>query len=282
MFEALRLAALRLHRKVDRVVSPPPSIWGREWDVLVILDGCRLDLFATLAGEYDWLPTPGSIRSVASSTTEWLPRTFDRYRKCAYITANVNTGVVFPGGVPVTHLDEVWRYAWDNDVGTVPPRPVTDAAIRYGRDSDPERMIVHYMQPHHPFIGRPLGDRGTSKQGTRFRKETPTVWERLEAGELDRATVWGAYADNVRLVLDDVALLRENLDADRMIISSDHGNAIGEYGQYGHKPGLGLSALVSVPWYPTTARDTHTHDPTTHQEIKPMDAHDQLAALGYR
>jgi len=49
-------------------------------------------------------------------------------------------------------LDEVWKYAWDDDLGTVPAAAVTDRAVALARERDPERLVVHYMQPHHPFV----------------------------------------------------------------------------------------------------------------------------------
>jgi len=61
-------------------------------------------------------------------------------------------------------LDEVWTYAWDNELNTIPARPITDRAISTWRQEDVNKMIVHYMQPHVPFIDRPdLGTYGDTQ-----------------------------------------------------------------------------------------------------------------------
>jgi hypothetical protein len=80
--------------------------------------------------------------------------------------------------VTVSYLDEVWRSYWDNDIGTIRPRPITDAAIDFGRKETPDRLIVHYMQPHHPFLDAPEMDRGSRiAPGDREReKQSKTVW----------------------------------------------------------------------------------------------------------
>jgi glucan phosphoethanolaminetransferase (alkaline phosphatase superfamily) len=86
-------------------------------------------------------------------------------------------------------------------------------------------------------------------------------------------------------VLDDVELLLENLDAETVVISSDHGNAIGEWGLYGHPTHVPLSCLVDVPWYRTTAEDIRTHEPESRdpdqEPLTSEEVKDRLADLGY-
>ncbi|PSP48877.1 hypothetical protein BRC67_12005, partial [Halobacteriales archaeon QH_3_68_24] len=43
-----------------------------------------------------------------------------------------------------------------------------------------------------------------------------------------------AYLDNLRIVLDEVAVLLENIDADTVAITTDHGEAFGERNFYRH------------------------------------------------
>ena len=38
-------------------------------------------------------------------------------------------------------------------------------------------------------------------------------------------------------VLNDIGILLDNLDAERVVITADHGEAFGEYGILGHKLG---------------------------------------------
>lgn len=270
-------------RRLDRFWQLAPSIYDREWDVLVLLDACRTDLLLEVAHEYAFLDDPGRVASPASQSREWLSKTFTPRRRgemaeTAYVTANPYTQTLDPADFLV--LDEVWRYVWDDESGTVPARPVTDRAIDIGREHGPDRLLVHYMQPHFPSIPN-------ASIASPYRRENAGwrpghVWDQLESGEVDRERVWQAYRDNLRYVLDEVALLLENLDAERVVISADHGNAFGEFGVYGHPPRMPLPSLHLVPWYGTTATDRRTHEPMRYEEGETVTATRQkLRDLGY-
>ncbi|SEW22728.1 hypothetical protein [Natrinema salifodinae] len=173
-----RLATGQLGRSVSRLVPATP-IWEREWDVCCVLDGCRLDLMReTAAAGHRTLPDPeavGSLWSVGSQSAEWMDRTFaPRYReemaRTAYVTGNpfssqscehilVTSDEVLPLSADdfgVFH--EAWRDEWvDDDISTIPPDSLTDAAIAIWRRREElgvDRVLIHYMQPHAPFRSR--------------------------------------------------------------------------------------------------------------------------------
>ena len=97
--------------------------------------------------------------------------------------------------------------------------------------------------------------------------------------------MWAAYRANLRYALDDVEVLLDNLDAERVVLTADHGNGVGEFGVYGHPSDLLVpTAIRRVPWVDTTARDTGDHDPAVWGEsTTPADENvkEQLRALGY-
>lgn len=285
------------------------SVYQREWDVLIVLDACRVDLFEEVADDYDWLPSSSNIhqeRSIAGSSKEWMERTFyeqrsdheKRIRNTAYVTGNPFSSHVFGTGedgvsdateYPIALLDEVWRYAWDNEVGTIRPEPLTDRAIQVGREHDGP-LIVHYMQPHIPFLSAPEmhGGFDTETWGTpeSARDSEPNlsdIWNRLREGEVNHDEVWTAYRKNLRIVLDDVDRLRQNIDADTTVLTADHGNAVGEKGVYGH-PDLSIDPIVQVPWVTVEAEDTRSDDPTFEACVESdtdETVSDRLSALGY-
>lgn len=153
-------------------------VYERDWDLLVVLDACRTDALASVAGEYDFLDEQSSIRSVGSTSSEWLSLTFDRayadeIARTAYVTANPHSEEVLRRrvlppqyvAVPFTWpdwnvvtvddfhtLEEVWQSDYDERLGVTPPAAVTNRAIAVGRETDAERLIVHFMQPHAPYI----------------------------------------------------------------------------------------------------------------------------------
>jgi hypothetical protein len=191
--------------------------------------------------------------------------------------------------VSVYALQEVWRDAWDNDIGSIRPRPITDSAIKTAREDNPNKLIVHFMQPHHPFLSAPYLDSGSYiAEGDEYRKkQSRTIWEKLEDGEVNEQVVQSEYKHNLRTVLEDVELLLNNIDSERAIITTDHGNALGEHGIYGHQGNFPIDCLVEVPWYETSAQDERSHIPSDGMEHKDTNSIDseqiksRLSDLGY-
>ncbi|WP_212750775.1 hydrolase [Haloterrigena sp. H1] len=258
-------------------------MYERDWDVLVLLDACRVDLLEEVADEYSFLDDPQMLTSVGSSSIEWLENTFvDEYThemgETAYITGNPFSKRVL-STEDLLVLDEVWRYEWDEKRGTIPARAITDRAITAGRENDCERLIIHYMQPHFPSVPEPLSD-GMNAETLGDGEGWDSPWHRLQRGELDQETLWSSYRENLRYVLDDVTLLLENLDAETVVISADHGNAAGEFGVYGH-PKVPLKPIRNVPWYETTANDTESYVPEREIGVDQGKIEEKLGALGY-
>ncbi|MFB6195793.1 MAG: hydrolase [Haloplanus sp.] len=264
----------------DNGLNVGENVLDREWDVLVVADGCRYDLMAETAPEYPFLSEPEPFTSIAGGSLSWMRRTFTATRDLsdvAYVTANPFSSRAL-GGVDFAVMDEVWRYAWDDAAGTVRAADVTDAAIETLRGRDVDRAIVHYMQPHHPFVPQQLAA-GINRENPT--EHDTTVWEKLRDGDVERETVWDAYRANLKYVLDSIADLRENVDAPRMAITADHGNALGEWGIYGHGD-YPIGALRTVPWCTTTASDERTIDPDVNRRETDVSVTEQLRDLGYR
>lgn len=264
-------------------------IYEREWDLLVLLDACRVDALEAVAPEYEFLPeTVPSLRSVAPNSDLWLERTFQPHYQSkigdtAYITANGHADGFADGGFAISEdmfhsLKKVYNHGFDESDGTIPPRTVTDAAIHTLRDTRPPRAIVHYMQPHTPYRGLDLDGIGVT-EGKSFRE---TVWDWIASGRLSRDEAWEYYLDNLRWVLDDVELLLQNVDAEQVIISADHGEAFGEWGAYGHSPYGQFDELREVPWVETTATDRSSYNPDIDRTDVDVSTDEQLKYLGYK
>jgi len=275
-----------LFEKVDAIDWRGKPIYTEQWDALVILDGCRADVLQSITHEYEFLPSEiGSVRSLASVSRTWMDQNFtedyaQEMAETAYVTSNPYSE---------SHLDEqdfllvdeVWKYAWDNDVGTVHARSVTDRAIATMREYDPDRLLVHYMQPHFPSIPDPLG---SGIEIDTFGNNWNSVWDQLRNGEINEQTVEDSYKENLRYVLDDVHLLLENIDAEQVIISADHGNAFGEYGRYGHPPRLPIDAIRTVPWVLISGKDSGGYNPNIENEqisVEESEVDQRLRDLGY-
>jgi hypothetical protein len=154
-------------------------------------------------------------------------------------------------------------------------------------------LIVHFMQPHYPFVRH---DRAFTSwhperiAGGRARNDgSEDPWQALARGTADPAVIRAAYADNLALVLDHALALAADLDG-RTVLTSDHGNLLGERAWplplrlYGHPEGLRLPALVRVPWATIdsarrTVTDEGVHSAT---EAEQEEVDQRLRALGYR
>ena len=281
--EGLGDVAYDLYTGVWWLAWPIPrgtNVYEREWDLLILLDACRVDLLRSVADEYAFLDGVERVESVGSMSKEWMAKTFtDEYEsemaRTAYVTGNVFSERLLDADRFDT-LEEVWRDGWDEAADTVRPRAVTDRAIRAAREGDPDRLVVHYVQPHHPFLDLEAFD--AEPFGPAL---SDTAVDALRKGKLERETFMNAYRDNLRRALDDVEVLLSNVDADRVAITADHGDALGEWGIYDHPVGCLHPAVRTVPWATTTATDRGTRDPDVERDAGGSDVEERLQALGY-
>jgi hypothetical protein len=283
-----RPAYYKLLHQVERFQDPGVSIYDFDWDVCIILDACRYDLMTEVADQYEFLNTVEQRRSVDSMTPAWMRRTFveERVEEMAetyYLCANPFSEEILDEE-DFAELDEIWKYAWDDDTETVLPETVTDRCINISRERDPERLLVHYIQPHWPFVPAMDLTKGSGLRPVEFGGYNKSeVWERLRRGEVSSDEVWDGYRDNLTCALDSVEILLENLEAKSVVITSDHGNAFGEYGVYGHPMHMPLDSLRTVPHVRTTAVDRETRQPETIETIVASDdIKGELEALGYK
>jgi len=252
------------------------NIFEREWDVCIILDACRADAMLEVEPECEFLSDGDEIWSVGSTSSEWMRSTFttqfhDAIGETAYVTANPHSALL--DWDRFAHVEPVYEYGWDNGLDTVPAEQVTDAAIEVARQDIADRLVVHYMQPHFPSVPRPIG------HGEGFEN----VWKGLMIGRRSRDVVWDSYLENLRYVLDAVHLLLENVSG-AVVITADHGNAMGEWWVYEHPVGIPLRSVRSVPWYRTTADDQRGYHPEmslyTGGSIPEETVDEQLSRLG--
>jgi len=275
------------------------NAWSHEWDALIILDACRYDLFCEVAPEYDFLPDhPTGVYSAASMSEEWL----ERHTGPEYLDLMERTGLISGNAFPYlsdtvdpdewARVDNLVTHQWDEDHGIVLARSVTDAAIDFWRNrrqaADADRMIAWYIQPHAPFLDAEWSDGFEFSSLGNPDEGGPSVWYRLRNGDLTRDQLWSAYRDNLRYVLDDVELLLDNLDAEKVVITSDHANCIGERGIYGHPKYVPDPTLKRVPWVEVSATDTGEYRPEyeppgrEEQDMTGDEVDERLEALGYK
>ncbi|MDS0477956.1 hypothetical protein [Natrinema sp. 1APR25-10V2] len=273
-----------------------------DWDYCLVLDACRYDVFSEVYDEY----LDGTLekrRSVGSSTPEWAYRTFTDEHDIAYFSSNPFINDL---GIPLNELKwgascdyewsasdhisnvfDVWKSGWDDDLGTVPPDSLGEAFHEHQDAVEAaDRTVLHYMQPHAPYLARGKGQKlkqiqkGIKKQEEAEKEGDggggalsslgdtirPKVENTLEGSELaQKAGLWleldpadlvkngtrdaamALYEENLRIALESVADLIPELDG-KVIVTADHGEAFGEEGVWEHHIETYIPALMEVPW----------------------------------
>jgi len=273
-------------------------VYQEDWDNLVILDACRYDLFEEALESYN-LPGELSVRhSTASATPEFLSNNFSEgtFHDTVYVTSNpyVNTDLkegTFHDVIPV------WKDGWNNDYQVVTPETMLEYSLEAAEKYPNKRLITHFTQPHAPFIGdKKIGERKASnirrealgKEKMEEHKKTP--FEMLEDGEVSKEEVWEAYLSNLERALPSVEKLMGELNG-LTVISSDHGNALGEFAKpfpiriYGHPIGIHIPALTRVPWhvYEEGERRVIEKEEPKESKVEKNDEFDErLRMLGYK
>lgn len=137
----------------DRVIK----IMEEDWDYLIILDACRYDYFAGMVRSY----FSGKLEKRVSSgtgTLEWLKKNFTSYYPdVIYISGNPycnsKTEVSeFDAKKHFYRVVDVWEFGWDEKLGTVLPGEINHASLEAIKRFAKKKFIIHYMQPHAPYI----------------------------------------------------------------------------------------------------------------------------------
>lgn len=309
----------------------PQNLTEEDWDVCIVLDACRFDVFEEMYSDY----LEGELekrKSPGSNTQEWLPKVFGEQYDWLYVSGNsfINSedlpikrckGKSNSEWTATEHFSKIldaWDYGWDELLGTVDPASINRTYQRIDT-SGFDRTILHYIQPHAPYTGhllgksRRVGQKSAEGQVTKetalnsirdtvggivdsilyrtlgeksvlyLRKVvsmnhnlTPMAKAVLELGP-DRLPE--LYRRNLRDALAEVRRLlnQEELEGKRVVITSDHGEALGQNGNRGHPMGSDLDILREVPWFKVEG----TVEPELGIGKRESDIQGRLEALGY-
>lgn len=226
---------------------------------------------------------------------------------------------------------DVWDFGWDLELQATPPSAVTDISLEVAARDEETQLVVHYLQPHQPYCGEYGFDHwveqaesdGTSVSEAERRdflenaseltiEEVATynvgwgdlkkydislpdsgVRKLMEAGKITDEELHRAYRSNLDLVLPEVVRLVEGLECPA-VVTSDHGDLLGERGQYMHRPTSEIAHrnLREVPWFVvdpetigTAGGEVTTNYLEEHDHVDGADEaeiEERLAHLGYK
>jgi arylsulfatase A-like enzyme len=257
-------------------------VFEEDWDNMLILDACRFDEFRERSA------LPGSLKkrkSLASMTHEWVSANFTgrQLHDTVYVSANgqylndrENHGAEvheFVGLITDTH-----RHGSGEGKFT-PPDLVTEEARSAAASFPKKRLLVHYLQPHNPYLGPSGAD-------FEYHSSLDTTVKRSPVTE---STLREAYRENLDMVLDEVETLIQELDG-LTVVTSDHGELLGErerpipVKRYGHPRGIYMDELVEIPWLEYQngdRREIVAEEPRSDLEYDEENVKEHLRDIGY-
>lgn len=262
----------------------------KDWEVLVVLDACRYDFFEEnyedfLSGELTKRESP------ACRTPDWFKAEFgkEKHEDIVYVSANPHiNSVTSSEGIMASEnfhkVVDVWNSGWDEEKDTVPPEKVKEAALDALEEYEDKRIVVHYIQPHYPYLGKTVGDLGWFRENDEYSLPEKAyryisfkvfgdnlndilgrtrAWKVRNALKLapsdgkdeetwrqfkDNIPKWkDLYEDNLRQALSTVKDLVEETEK-KTVVTGDHGEAFGEHGVFLHPSGADIPELKEVPW----------------------------------
>ena len=273
------------------------KVMEEKWDYLIILDACRYDYFSKVYKDYFLGELKKGI-STGSSTPEWFKNSFlDFYADVIYVSGNpyINSKQEIDECCAKKHffkVIDVWDFGWSDKLGTVPPRKINEYLLNFRSFFPQKRFIIHYLQPHEPYLSRHFsvelkhtyGHRNGLEwaQGMRARQQTSlekllnlffvntklmkNTWKirrllnlpPIQPMEAVRR-IYGvdglrkAYEINLKIVLEFVSQLCNKLlyyqPNKNIVITSDHGELLGENGDYCHKSESRDPILREIPFF---------------------------------
>ena len=285
-YEINRLCQTRGKRPDQNPVGT--NFIDKDWDNLIILDACRYDLFKEYAN------LPGVLKyqySLGSATEQFIRENFKNrtLNDTVYVGANtwfltlkekINSEVYNFVDLQNGNYDVEWA---DEDLGVVTPETVTRHGIKSHHKFPNKRLIIHYLQPHHPFIG-PTGKRYFSHQSSSLREVIQN-----SSSEVNQEIIRKAYVENLERVLRTVEELLPELDG-KTVVTSDHGEMLGERLQYvpirgfGHPYAMYNDYTTKVPWNVIESDDRKEiveEDSIQQEDSDLQEINDRLRNLGY-
>lgn len=188
-----------------------------EW-LIIVLDACRHDALDQYLDR-----DVARVRSPALCSQEWGMACWSGdYRDVTYVSANPHFNPHPPG--------HAYDWAASEHIGTVvdcfsemrDPGALALAAL----DHRAPKLVVHFMQPHAPYIG----------------EEDP------EAGDA-RWRYWRAYRETLDIAWErGVTPLLASFADRQVVVTADHGEALGEGGEWHHSPVIDRPETRYVPW----------------------------------
>lgn len=219
------------------------DVLGEEQYLIIVLDACRYDTLKDYVEFNGNTPVVQKAFSGVPNTHSWVRTHWSGEYDLVYVSpipfignqevAGPTGGGSYNGKEHFRLVVEAWDEYWSDDERCVLPESVVEAVL----DHKDNRMVAHFGQPHMPHIGKP-SLYIEEYSGNNLAEIGPTLGKaRVKASyEACLSEVWHR----------GVKPLVEEFQGRRIVITADHGEALGEGGRYGHN--TKTPEVMTVPW----------------------------------
>jgi len=259
------------------------AVMEEDWDNLILLDACRYDTFeqhTRFEGKLD------RVISKGNSSPKFMTENFSgrRLHDVIYVSANpysvnIREGVFFK---IISLIDE-----WDPDSGTVLPEVVISSAMEAQRNYPDKKLIIHFMQPHAPHIGkyRPGIKQSGVSEIQAAQSDGMNVFDACKNGIISHSQLNRSYISNFKFAEEYVERLIHQLIG-KTIISADHGENLGEtyLGKNWYSHSQDTPECRFVPWLElefSSRKNTKAANPENYDLPDEDTVNERLQNLGY-
>ncbi len=250
----------RFMSSTTKLVYQQSLIDKEKWDILIILDACRYDVFKESVFKFfngDLLP----VVSNGSITLDWFISTWCNSKhksRVYYISANPFIRKEDPNISKCVHkVVDTWKMFWNKEKMTVSTKSILNFSkimLRlYSKDLEAGRLklVIHLLQPHAPYIYWPHVFDELWRLGAPYNITTVYSLHRKNKHVLDilRTSYIASLNYSLKYIAEFIhEVYRLYPKKITIVITSDHGELFGEYGLLFH-PNIELPELRIVPWF---------------------------------
>ncbi len=224
-------------------------IHADDWTTLIVLDACRYDIFEQENAIEGHLLR---VDSESHQTSTWYEKQWKgRAAQVCLVSAHP---MAWWMGANRWFQNDYFITGDTEGRGWKHPSLTIDRALELNAASPEQRLLIHLIPPHLPFQG---------PEGVLFHEQLRAGWfawkKKWDGGKKVRALVekhgrkhgWDEirryYIENLHIALAEARRYAQNA-VGKVVITSDHGELIGENGKYGHSDLAELDTLRIVPW----------------------------------
>ena len=249
---------------VSRNKNYKVELWSKKFEeilrhdkfMLIVLDDARYDFFRLLHADY-FKGNLSAVKVPPPHTYGWLPEVFSNkyfnnirvfYGSLGISSHDIRIVDFIPKGRNIEIF--IVKPNKMKDIGTVLPEEINEKVREAGLSG---RDMIWYVQPHFPWVCDPELSILLKREALLHDFVPPdNIRRALNRLRIDLNRVTRAYLCNLKIALKGAKdLVRfavsEGINYDKIIITSDHGEMLGEYGLFLHQE-YELPQLTLVPW----------------------------------